>query len=79
MSNAARFEQGYREIAGKVKLPRRDDPRANVLQLVSEWLSDERNGPWLMILDNANDDDIFFYPKEDTEGGMHANRSESVV
>lgn len=26
-----------------------------------------------MILDNANDDDIFFYPKEDIEGGMQAS------
>ncbi len=59
-SNTARFQQGYRIIASKAEIPRRDDPETNVLQLVYEWLCDERNGYWLMVLDNADDDDVFF-------------------
>src|SRR6266480_2057102 len=72
-SNAARFEQGYREIANKVEIPGRDDPRADILRLVSEWLSDEKNGRWLIILDNADDDDVLFRLDEDTEQSIQAN------
>ncbi|OCK86963.1 TPR-like protein [Cenococcum geophilum 1.58] len=66
-SNAARFEKDYREIADKIELPGRNDPRADILRLVSGWLSNEKNGRWLMILDNADDDDVFFHFDGDTE------------
>src|SRR5947209_5150110 len=59
-SSAARVEQAYREIATKVNLPGCDDPKVNILRLVLNWLSDEQNGTWLMILDNADDSDVFF-------------------
>jgi hypothetical protein len=35
-------------------------PKMNILQLVYQWLCDKRNGRWLMILDNADNDSIFF-------------------
>jgi tetratricopeptide (TPR) repeat protein len=72
-SNAARFEKDYREIADKIKLPGRYDSSADVLRLVSEWLSDEKNGRSLMILDNADDDDVFFRFDGDTEQIMQAD------
>jgi hypothetical protein len=59
-SNAARLEQGYQEIAAVAEIPGRDDPKMNILQLVYQWLCDPQNGPWLMVLDNADDDGIFF-------------------
>jgi hypothetical protein len=43
-----------------MQLPRRDEPDINVLRLVSDWLSDEESGRWLMILDNADDVKVFF-------------------
>jgi tetratricopeptide (TPR) repeat protein len=58
-SSYTRFEQGYREIANKLKLPGRDDPKIEILQLVSRWLRDETNGFWLLILDNADNANIF--------------------
>ena len=58
-SSYTRFEQGYREIAEKLKLLGRDDPKIDILQLVSCWLGDETNGFWLLILDNADDANIF--------------------
>ncbi|KAF2183993.1 TPR-like protein [Zopfia rhizophila CBS 207.26] len=58
-SNAVRFEQAYRDIATKIELPGRENPKADILRLVYNWLCDERNGPWLMILDNADDDRLF--------------------
>ncbi|RSL80949.1 hypothetical protein CEP52_017301, partial [Fusarium oligoseptatum] len=59
-ANAARFEQAYRDIANKAEIPGREDPKADILQLVYNWLRDERNGRWLMVLDNADDDEDFF-------------------
>ena len=67
-SNPTRFEQGYRDIADKIPIPGREDPKANILQLVCAWLSDRRNGQWLMILDNADDDSVFFAADEDSAG-----------
>ena len=37
-SNAARFEQGYRDIADVIKIAGREDPRANIFKLVHDWL-----------------------------------------
>jgi tetratricopeptide (TPR) repeat protein len=53
-STAVRFEQSYREIAARVAIPGRNEPRADIMQLVDDWLKDERNGPWRMIVDNAD-------------------------
>jgi tetratricopeptide (TPR) repeat protein len=64
-SNSTRFRQGYRDMADKLLLPGREDPQADVLQLVHAWLSDRRNGQWLMILDNVDDDGVFFGGDQD--------------
>ena len=56
-----RFEQSYRDTANVLKLPGSDDPQVDVLQLLSRWLADEGNGPWLLILDNADDANMFSY------------------
>ncbi|KAF2679087.1 hypothetical protein K458DRAFT_375514 [Lentithecium fluviatile CBS 122367] len=67
-SNRTRFEQGYREVADSIPLPGREDPKVDVLQLVCAWLSERKHGRWLMILDNADDDAVFFGRDEDTAG-----------
>ncbi|KAJ4179577.1 hypothetical protein NW767_014589 [Fusarium falciforme] len=58
-STRGRFEESYQSIADRLELPRRNDPDINVLRLVSEWLRVEENGPWKMIVDNADDADVF--------------------
>ncbi|EAW14376.1 uncharacterized protein ACLA_074130 [Aspergillus clavatus NRRL 1] len=55
-SNAARFEQSFREIADRVKISGRENPTSNIFQLVHDWLQDERKGKWALILDNVDDD-----------------------
>ncbi|KAF2195869.1 hypothetical protein K469DRAFT_20120 [Zopfia rhizophila CBS 207.26] len=72
-SNPTRFVQGYRDIADNIPLPGREDPKADILQLVYAWLSDRRNGQWLMILDNADDDGFFFTGDEHTAGTGQAS------
>ncbi|EMD87538.1 hypothetical protein COCHEDRAFT_1113263 [Bipolaris maydis C5] len=59
-STRARFEEAYKDIADRLQLPGKDDPKANVLQLVRNWLRDERNGKWFMVLDNVDDVETFF-------------------
>ena len=54
-SNAARFEQSFRKIANCVKIRGRLDPKADILQLVHDWLQDNRKGRWVLILDNVDD------------------------
>ncbi|CAG8196671.1 unnamed protein product, partial [Penicillium olsonii] len=68
-SNAARLEQGYQQIAAVAEIPGRDDPKMNILQLVYQWLCDARNGRWLIVLDNADDDGIFFRDNISDERG----------
>jgi hypothetical protein len=53
--SVARFDQGYQEIARKVKLLGTQGPETDVVKAVFDWLSDEDKGSWLLVLDNAND------------------------
>ena len=61
-SSAARFEESYKKIAQRVQLPGWDEPQADVLGMVSGWLSDETNGRWIMVVDNADDPKVIFDP-----------------
>ena len=62
--SAARFEEGYRNIAERAKLPGWSQPDSDILRLVHSWLCDEANGRWVMIIDNADDLDVFSYPSD---------------
>lgn len=59
-STQARFEQAYRGLADKLDLPGRLDLKADVLQLVSNWLCNKPNGQWIMVVDNVNNIETFF-------------------
>ncbi|KAI9778954.1 MAG: hypothetical protein M1839_007765 [Geoglossum umbratile] len=63
----ARFEEGYRRIAETARIGGWDNPKANVLRLVRNWLCDESNGRWVMIIDNADDWGVFFPPLNRTQ------------
>ncbi|KFA80741.1 hypothetical protein S40288_10363, partial [Stachybotrys chartarum IBT 40288] len=54
-SNATRFEQSIRDIADCAKIYGRQNPKANIFQLVHGWLQDRTKGPWVLILDNLDD------------------------
>ncbi|KAF2188819.1 hypothetical protein K469DRAFT_702535 [Zopfia rhizophila CBS 207.26] len=59
-STRARFEEAYRDIADRLELPGRDNLKIDVLRLVRNWLCDETNGQWMMVLDNVDDVGTFF-------------------
>lgn len=66
-SNAARIEQGYQDIADQVKLAGRNDLQADVFKLVCNWLRNEQNGKWLLVLDNADDAATFSLPASNSQ------------
>ncbi|KAF2132449.1 hypothetical protein P153DRAFT_335387 [Dothidotthia symphoricarpi CBS 119687] len=53
-SNAARFEESFRDIAECAKIAGRHDPQKDVLKLVHNWLRHCKER-WLVILDNVDD------------------------
>lgn len=63
----ARFTESYREIAKVTKMVGWDDPRMNHMQLVRTWLQDESNGRWVMVVDNADDANVFFSDVSQTD------------
>lgn len=69
----ARVEEGFKTIADAVKLAGRSQPKANIPQLVYGWLSNEGNGRWVVVLDGADDRDVFYGASSDREGQPLAN------
>jgi hypothetical protein len=57
---AVRFEEGYKRIAEIAKIDGLDKTSVDILQLVRNWLCDEVNGRWVMIVDNADDPNVLF-------------------
>ena len=53
------FLQAYHDIARSLKLPGCDEPGTYPCEVVSKWLTEEDHS-WLMILDNADNAELFF-------------------
>ncbi|KAF2022819.1 hypothetical protein EK21DRAFT_119353 [Setomelanomma holmii] len=66
-SNTARLEQSFREIADQVKIRGRRDAQADVFKLVHDWLRNEKNGRWLLVLDNADDAGVLSPPPSNSQ------------
>ena len=59
-SNAARFEQSYRDVADYLKIAGQKNPQINTFKTVHDWLCDKKNGTWLLVLDNVDDAAFLF-------------------
>ncbi|OJI99265.1 hypothetical protein ASPVEDRAFT_80884 [Aspergillus versicolor CBS 583.65] len=57
-SNATRFEQSCRDIADRVKIHGRHNLKTNIFKLFQNWLQDENNGKWVLIIDNLDNDQL---------------------
>src|SRR5271156_831505 len=64
-STVERIDQAYKEIARKAQLSGWDNPKTDKLTLVADWLSQGDSGHWLIVLDNADDADVFFNTNHD--------------
>lgn len=58
--NSAKFTEGYRKIAVELDLLKGNEKDDDVLDLVHRWLANTQNGPWLLIVDNADETECFF-------------------
>lgn len=56
------LEQGYLSAAKKLGIPGCENKDADVKQLVQDHLSNDGAGQWLLIIDNADDPDIWTKP-----------------
>lgn len=56
------FKQSYKSVADLARLEEKEGENVDTsaLQDVKNWLQNEQSGPWLMILDNADDVNVFF-------------------
>ncbi|KLU92297.1 hypothetical protein MAPG_11243, partial [Magnaporthiopsis poae ATCC 64411] len=73
--SGATFEQAYNEMARKLRLQNAntdEDPKDSVRQ----YLSSEAAGPWLLVVDNADDADLLF-GSSDMAGGLNEYLPES--
>lgn len=59
-SDTPSFEKSYREIGSKLNISGFDDPKADIKTLVKERLSAQESGKWLMIVDNADELNLFY-------------------
>ena len=55
VNNLANLQTAYYEVAKKLRLPGCEKNGDHILKLVQTYLSDESIGPWLLVLDNADD------------------------
>ncbi|ETS78637.1 hypothetical protein PFICI_10699 [Pestalotiopsis fici W106-1] len=76
-SNAVRYEQGFRAIADLVKLPGRQDPQNNILQLVGNWLQSGKSGRWVVILDNVDNAGLLLATSDVRRDGQLSTSSHS--
>ena len=73
-SSRARFEQSFGEIADQIRTDACEVGSSDTLQTVSRWLSERENGPWLLILDNADDARVLLDLQQD-----HAARDAAPI
>ncbi|KAK4236844.1 hypothetical protein C8A03DRAFT_45208 [Achaetomium macrosporum] len=69
------FEQAYVEMASKLPIRKRSEDE-DLKESVRRYLSSEAAGPWLLIVDNTDDIDLFFGPS-DKPGGLNEYLPES--
>ncbi|KAK5242970.1 hypothetical protein LTR20_007209 [Exophiala xenobiotica] len=68
-TNHLTFEKDILEIGKTLHIPGIEDEKADVKNLVKQYLSQESAGKWLMILDNADDEGIWGVPAEPSANG----------
>jgi len=69
--------QAYRDIAQTLKLSGCNDSKIDPCELVLQWLNEDDSGDWLLILDNADDADLFF--RSDVSSTTETSTSRSLI
>jgi tetratricopeptide (TPR) repeat protein len=59
VNSLANLQTAYRKVAKNLSLPGCEESGVDILELVQTYLSDETIGPWLLVLDNADDIELW--------------------
>lgn len=59
-SSTANFEESYRRIASVCDIPGHQNPQADIMQLVRDWLESQPNRDSLIVVDNVDKEDTLF-------------------
>ncbi|KAK5987846.1 Nephrocystin-3-like protein [Cladobotryum mycophilum] len=62
-ATVARFEESLKRIAGECNIANLEDSNSDAVLLLKGWLEARHEGPWLMVVDNVDDQDAFFREK----------------
>ncbi|KAI7081972.1 hypothetical protein KC356_g8742 [Hortaea werneckii] len=68
-SSAARFDADIRKLACDAGIPGWNDPKSDAFALIYSWLRDERNGKWILVLDNVDDESFLFERPDGNDEG----------
>jgi hypothetical protein len=68
-SDTTSFNNAYRGIGQQLEISGLEDDKADVKRLVKTRLSQESTGKWLMIVDNADDFEMFYNGNDDNGSG----------
>jgi hypothetical protein len=71
-------EQSFQEIGVLLNIPGILNQENNAKQLVKARLSDETFGPWLLVVDNADDISILFGSRERNHGAERLSCLEPI-
>ncbi|KAI3537134.1 hypothetical protein CABS03_08795 [Colletotrichum abscissum] len=80
-SDSDRFRQAYSEIAEECNIAGRSDINVDVLTLVKSWFERQKTGPWFLVLDNADNTELFFndhtQPNNTSSSDVESNKGNS--
>lgn len=72
-STTERFQQAYTSFAQEVLLANGEDPGQDKLELVKLWLERKDVGRWLLVIDNADDAQVFFGPQNNISDNISSS------
>ncbi|CAH0034532.1 unnamed protein product [Clonostachys rhizophaga] len=61
-SSQARLEHDFNVLARQLNPRTEYGSQTEIFTMVKEWLEAEASGRWLLIIDNADEEDVFFQP-----------------
>lgn len=72
-STAERFQQAYTSFAQQLLLADGENPGQDKLEAVKLWLERKDVGRWLLVIDNADDAQVFFQPENTISGNISSS------
>ena len=73
-TSKARFESAYLNIARILNLPGQEESTGDIVQRVHDWLSNDENNSYLMVLDNADDRELWIRPSLRNSSSQKSSR-----